>query len=217
MDKQPDNRNHRQEGRLMKEPIILFGCGGHARSVLDILHTNKVKNKIILVDKNAKENEQIMGHDVLKYYTPQNTSKLFPATGTNKNREKLLLHFGEKNFISIISCTAHISENVSTKAGTLVSHRAFLGTGVQTGLCCIINTGTIIEHEVEIGNYVHIAPGCIICGRSRIGNHVLLGAGSTVIDNITICDHVTTGAGSIIIQDITVPGTYAGVPARKIR
>ena len=56
MDKQPDNRNHRQEGRLMKEPIILFGCGGHARSVLDILHTNKVKNKII-TEKTEKSQE----------------------------------------------------------------------------------------------------------------------------------------------------------------
>ena len=33
----------------------------------------------------------------------------------------------------------------------------------------------------------------------------------------TICDNAVIGAGAVVTKDITEPGTYVGIPARKIK
>ena len=56
-----------------------------------------------------------------------------------------------------------------------------------------------------------------VAGRAQIGDFVMIGASAVVIDNIKICSHVTVGAGAVVVNDIREPGTYVGVPARKIK
>ncbi len=49
-----------------------------------------------------------------------------------------------------------------------------------------------------------------------LGDNVVIGTGSTVIGPVTICDNVIVGAMSLVNKDITEPGTYVGIPAKKI-
>lgn len=49
-----------------------------------------------------------------------------------------------------------------------------------------------------------------------LGDNVVIGTGSTVIGPITICDNVIVGAMSLVNKDICEPGTYVGIPAKKI-
>ena len=53
-------------------------------------------------------------------------------------------------------------------------------------------------------------------GEVELGRNVLIGAGATVIQCRKIADNTVIGAGAVVIRDITEPGTYTGVPARKI-
>lgn len=201
----------------MKERLILQGCGGHARSILDIIHRSQIDSEIILVDEHAGENEYIMGHPVVKDYMFEGGESVFPAIGDNCQRESMMKSFMDQEYITIISLDAYIAQDVNLGTGTLIAHRVHLGPEVNIGIGCIINTGSIVEHETKIGDFVHAAPGTTICGRCHIGSRVMLGAGSTVIDKITICSDVVIGAGSVVIHDITQPGTYVGVPAHRIK
>lgn len=49
-----------------------------------------------------------------------------------------------------------------------------------------------------------------------LGDNVVIGTGSTVIGPVTICDNVVIGAMSLVNKDISEPGTYVGIPAKKI-
>lgn len=200
----------------MKKRLVIFGCGGHARSVLDVLHKNGEFEEISLVDENADVYEKIMGHSVVKGYEWQYADFLFPAFGNNKIREEIMEAYGEEKFVAIISQNSYLGESVSWGCGTFVACGAHLGPDVKIGVGCIVNTGSIIEHESKIGNYVHVAPGSTVCGRSRIGNRVMLGAGSIVVDKVSIGDDVVIGAGGVVIHDIIHPGTYVGVPVHRI-
>lgn len=51
----------------------------------------------------------------------------------------------------------------------------------------------------------------------RFGDNVVIGANSVVVGPIDICDNVVIGAMSLVNKSIDEPGTYAGVPARRIR
>ena len=43
-------------------------------------------------------------------------------------------------------------------------HNSYIGPKSNIGNNCIINTGSIIEHDAKIGNHCHISTGCIING-----------------------------------------------------
>ena len=59
--------------------------------------------------------------------------------------------------------------------------------------------------------------GAHIAGTVTVGQSTWIGAGAVVSNNLRICDNVMIGAGAVVIRDIEEPGTYVGVPARKIR
>lgn len=49
-----------------------------------------------------------------------------------------------------------------------------------------------------------------------LGDNVIIGAGSTIVGPVTICDNVVIGAMSLVNVDISEPGTYVGIPVRKV-
>ena len=74
------------------------------------------------------------------------------------------------------------------------------------------NTGAIIEHECEIGEFSHICPGSVLTGGVKIGK-LFVGANSVISEGINIGDNVTIGAGSVIINDIPKNSKVVGNPA----
>lgn len=198
---------------------IVFGCGGHARSIINTFCINNIYQEIILVDKNAEKNEKILGFSVKKNYELDRDDVYIIAIGDNTIRKEMYNklqnnHIG--NCISVVSNSSHIGLDVSIGKGTFIAPYVYIGPQTSVGINTIINTGCVVEHESVIGSHTHIAPHVTICGRTNIGNNVFCGAGSTVIDKINVCDNVIIGAGAVVICDIVESGTYVGIPARKI-
>lgn len=199
--------------------LIIYGCGGHARSVLNTAFEIYNQDEIILVDDNARENEIILGCRVEKEWNSKDYTPFIVAIGDNSKRQQIFdsrCACGE-NPVSIISETSIIGIDSNIENGTFIAKKVSIGPEAKIGKNTIINTGSIIEHETIIGNHTHIAPGVTICGRCKIGNNVFIGVGVTVKDSIEICDNVIVGAGAVVIKDIIEQGTYVGVPARKIK
>jgi len=199
--------------------ILIFGCGGHARSVVNVIREIHGLENVMLVDENAKEKEVILGCKTECKYNLDEQDAFIVAIGENNNRKIIYENLREKHkghCISIISTHANIGMDAEVGYGTFIAQDVHIGSQAQIGDNTIINTGSVIEHEVIIGNHSHIAPHATVCGRSKIGNNVFCGAGSTVIDKINICDDVIIGAGAVVINDITESGTYTGVPAKKM-
>jgi acetyltransferase-like isoleucine patch superfamily enzyme len=59
-------------------------------------------------------------------------------------------------------------------------------------------------------------PGAKILGGAKIGNSCRIGSNSTILPNVEICDDVTIGAGAVVTKSITEPGTYIGIPAKRL-
>ena len=200
--------------------MILFGCGGHARSIVNVIRGLKENIEIILVDENATENELILGCQTFGEHAMGEKDVYIIAVGDNAKRKKLyaaLNHVALGRCVSIVAPNAHIGIDAKIGNGTFVSTNAYIGPQAEIGKNTIINTCSVIEHEVKVGDNTHIAPNATVCGRSRIGNNVFCGAGSIIIDQINVCNDVVLGAGSVVRADIKEAGTYVGVPARKIK
>lgn len=199
--------------------IFVYGCGGHARSIADVIRETYRETEIILVDERAEKDEVILGCRTLNKCEPEAGDRYIVALGDNEQRAQvyqMLLDMAQGCPASVVSKHAHIGMESIIGQGTFVAAGAHIGPQACVGNNSIINTGSIVEHEVKIGNNTHIAPRTVVCGRTEIGDYVFCGAGSVIIDKIRICDKVVVGAGAVVRENISEPGIYVGVPARKI-
>lgn len=196
--------------------IVIFGCGGHSRSVTDVLLSSSPGASLVFVDDHARDGEQIYGFDVYREYV-LGDERVFLAIGDNEARKKKLEDVGEKNLISIISGTAHRGHRSTVESGCFVGNFCHIGPETIIGKNTILNTASVIEHEVTVGSHCHIGPNASISGRCVIGDLVFVGVGATVKDHISICANVMIGAGATVIHNITESGTYVGTPARRIK
>ena len=94
---------------------------------------------------------------------------------------------------------------------TIINSQVIIGKG------CIVNTGAIIDHECEIGDFSHIAPGATLSGNVKVGKSCFIGANSTVIQGVKIGNNVIIGAGAVVIKDVPDNITIVGNPAKIIK
>ena len=193
--------------------IYIIGCGGHARSVADVILNNNPEQHLIFVDENAKDGETILGFPVVKVL-PNEAEQIFVAIGDNKKRKELSQ---DKKLINVISKYAYVSSSAKLEDGIFVGEGAHIGPLANIGQGTIINTNAVIEHEDKIGEFSHISVNTTVCGRVNIGSNVFLGAGSIVKDGISVCNNVTVGVGGVVVKNIINNGIYIGVPVRKIK
>jgi len=195
---------------------IIFGCGGHSRSVTDIILLEKPEASLIFVDDNAKDQEKLFGFEVVRRF-PIDNNPCFVAIGDNLKRMLKLAELAGHRVISVISPRAHIGLFAEIDQGCFVGNFCHIGPEAKIGVGTILNTSSVVEHEVHVGNYCHIGPNATISGRSEIGNHVFVGVGAVIKDNVKVCPNVIVGAGATVVKDITEPGTYTGTPARRVK
>lgn len=196
--------------------IVLYGCGGHSRSVADIILLNDPSMSLLFVDDNARNNEKLFGFDVVKQ-APLAPEPYIIAIGDNEKRKTKLVETGDSYLLSVISKYAHLGFNCSVGKGCFIGNFCHIGPDAVIGKNTIINNAAVVEHEVVIGSHCHIGPNATVSGRCKIGDVVFVGVGATVKDYITICSNVVIGAGATVVKDIVEPGVYVGTPAYKLR
>lgn len=205
----------------MKCKLLIIGANGHGKVVADIaLKMNKWQSIAFLDDdKNIKSSMgiEVIGKsaDAIKYISDHN---IFVGIGNNTVREKIQEELKDMgaSIPTLIHPTAIIGKDVKLGIGTVVMGGVVINCCSTIGNGCIINTGSTVDHDNLIEDFVHISPGAHLAGTVRVGKGSWLGIGSIVSNNLEIISGCMVGAGSIIVKDITESGTYVGSPARKL-
>lgn len=200
--------------------LVIFGFGGHARSIADVALAAGYE-KLLFIDENARNGEHFLGHPVQRERpaTISSAWSCIPAAGDNRRREAQLAVIREAGWpiATLVAPTATIGAGSSVAAGCFIAHHAHVGPMVRIGTGVILNTGAVVEHDCIVGEFTHISVNSTVAGRSHIGRLVFVGAGATVIDGVAIGDEITIGAGGVVVKPLYEPGIYVGVPARRIK
>ena len=127
-----------------------------------------------------------------------------------------------------------VLENPALKAATLIDPAAIIGRNTAVGEGCVVCAGTVltvscrleahvivnlnctIGHDTVLEPFCTVHPGSNLSGKVHVGACTDIGTGTKVIQGKTICPGCVLGAGAVVVKDITEPGTYVGVPARRI-
>ena len=197
--------------------LIIIGASGHGKVVADIATLNGYKD--IVFRDNDPEIKTCAGYPVLgpDTMTSELDGDVFIAVGKAETRRKLMERDANRNFPVLIHPSAVVAKIAEVGAGAVVMAGAVINPGARIGKGCIINTSSSVDHDCMVGDYVHISVGAHLSGTVVVGTGTWIGAGAIVSNNVDICADCVIGAGTVVIKDITEPGTYVGVPAKKMR
>lgn len=210
----------------MCHKIVIIGAGGHSKVIADIVLKNNY-NLLGFIDDNVElgtcifktENTKytVIGkvQDCLQLLKNDKEIKFIIGIGNNYIREEISKKY-ILPYITLIHPSANISFDVSIGEGTVIMANACINANAKIGNHCIINTGSIIEHDNVLDDFVHISPNATLCGIVQIGKYSHIGAGVTVKNNISITQKCIIGAGAVVVRNIEQEGTYIGVPANLI-
>jgi len=193
--------------------VCLYGAGGHAKVILDILKSNDIT--VLEIFDDNPDIESFMGIPVSHtgVYSP-----LIISIGNNRVRKTIAEKINQDVFSPFFyDKTAIISSCASIEEGTVVMQGVIIQSSVNIGKHCIINTGVSVDHDCAIQDYVHIAPRCTLCGNVEIGEGSFVGAGTVVIPNIKIGKWSVIGAGSVVTHDIPDNVIAYGSPCKIVK
>ena len=201
------------------DALLIFGAGGHGRVVADAARAAGVTG-LLASDRNAAlcQGELLPGVPLHlpDAPAPAQASTVHVAIGHNTARERESQALGLKRLHTVCHPAASVSPFAQLGGGSFVAAQAVVAPDARLGLGVIVNHGAVVDHDCCIGDFAHIAPGAVLGGEVRIGPGVLVGAGAVVLHGRSIAAGAVVGAGAVVRDNIDSPGTWVGVPARRI-
>ena len=205
--------------------IVIIGAGGFGREVAALIQDiNLVESKwnfLGFIDE-AVQGETVEGYPVLG--NMDDLAKMDPkpcaaiAIADSAARERLVNVCKEMGIAlpSLIHPTVVIGPKVVIGEGCIIGRNAAFTTNVQVGNYCILNIYCTFGHDTRVEDYVSMMSHTAIAGDVVIGRGCYFGLHCTVINLVTITAGCTFGAGCVVARNIDEPGTYVGVPAKRI-
>jgi len=196
----------------MKE-VYLYGAGGHAKVIIDILESNDT-----IVSEIYDDNSEIKIFENILVVQKNVCSPLIISIGNNVVRKTITENLSEISYSpAVCAKSATVSDKSEIDVGTVVMQGVVIQHSAKIGKHCIVNTSASIDHDCKIGDFVHIAPRATLCGNVEVGEGTLIGAGTVIIPNIKIGKWAVIGAGAVVIKDIPDYAVVVGNPAKIIK
>lgn len=204
----------------MEERLILYGAGGHAKVVANMIE--ELGGEVTaLIDNNMLHRVFLGKYSVyssLNEFEILSSDKFIVSIGNNESRKRIAeFDLRAKNFDIIKAKTAIVSNYAVVLNGTVVMPGATVNVDVKIGKHCIINTNASIDHDCVLGDFVHISPNVALAGNVIVGEGTHIGIGACVIQGIKIGRWATIGAGTVVIKDVPDGATVVGNPGRVIK
>lgn len=202
--------------------VVVVGAGGHAVSLTETIIAAGFE--IVAFTSSHSTRDELFGIPV---YAKAPTSTLVSdaalaiAVGDNSTRarlwEDLTREFHVDRFPTFVHPSASVSRYADLGPGTAVLQGAIVGSSARLKIGCIVNSGSIIEHECTLGDFASMGPGSAIGGRACLGDRVALGMGAVVKHGLDVGRDTVIGAGSYVHTDIPEKVVAFGSPARIVR
>ena len=204
--------------------LVVYGAGGHGRSVVALLRELGYFDIIGYVDDGYPIGDQVFGLEVLGgadhlATLAQNGVRMainaVGGIGDLQVRLSVFDYLHKAGFFNptVIHPTAFLEKSSHLDHGVQVFPFAYVGTEVQVGYGCIINTGAIVSHNCVLESYVNLSPGATLAGGVIVGEGALIGMQATVNLNVRVGQRVRIGNGATVKEDVPDGGV---VPAGSI-
>ena len=212
--------------RFDAQDVLIWGAGGHAKVVADILRHREARVIGFIDDLNPeRKGESFCGAKVLGTCSAMpgiyraGARRAFVAIGNNRARleaARILSDHGFE-FVTAIHASSVCHRQELIGLGSLVAAGAIIGPDASVGWHAIVNTAASLDHDCVVGDGSHLGPGAVIAGSSEIGRGASVGAGAVIVNRSRVGDFAVVGAGAVVLNYVPAGAVTAGVPARLLR
>jgi acetyltransferase EpsM len=204
--------------------LVIYGAGGHGRSLAALIQTLGAYEIIGFIDDGYPPDEVVFGLPLLgnNHHLEelvddgiQLAANGVGGIGDLKSRLNVyrLLNQAGLYCPTLVHPTAFVETSAELSDGIQVYPQAYIGTEVQIGYGCIVNTGTIVSHNCRLAAYVNLSPGATLAGDVQVGEGALVGMRATINLGIRIGERALIGNGATVKADVPDGGV---VPAGTI-
>jgi len=197
----------------------IYGAGGHAHVVIDVLRAQAIDVAGIFDDYPANRHPGHVGVQpgirIVGDRFPSLDLPIVLCVGRNGERAELASMLAAR-YHTAVHPSAIIARSVTIGEGTVVLHGAVVQPNTAIGRHVLVNTAASIDHDNVIGDFAHISPHATLCGHVEVGTGTHIGAGAVVIPKVKIGKWTTVGAGAVVLRDLPDHVTAVGNPARII-
>lgn len=194
--------------------ILIYGGGGHAKSVIDLIRANGAYHIAGIVDDGLEVSSQVMGipvlggGSILGSLAEQGLELAVNAVGGIGAPEKRIAVFEKLKlsgfaFPNLIHPRAVVEPTVKVGDGTQVFALAYVGSDSTIGFGCILNYGSITSHDCHLGDYVNLSPGATLAGGVKVGDCSQIGMRVTINLDLIVGSNVRVGNGATVKQGIS--------------
>ena len=208
--------------------VVIVGCSGHARVVVDILEQENRCHIVGLLDSVKPPGTEVLGYQVIgsdedlpALVAGQICDGIIVAIGDNWVRCRMVARIKqmlpEIRFVTAVHPSAQIAMSSSVGPGTVIMAGVVVNPGCHVGESCILNTGSSLDHDSRMEDFSSLAPHAVTGGGVRIGTCSAIAIGAIVSHSIRIGDNTVIGAGATVLKDVPDRVVAYGSPARVIR
>lgn len=202
--------------------LIIYGGGGHGKSLIDLVRMLGTYSIVGLVDDGLPAGSAIMGVPVLGGASILGllhqkglrlAANAVGGIGNILSRINVFERLFEAGFTcpTLVHPTAFVEPSASLAEAVQVMPHAYVGSEAQVGYGVIVNTGVIVSHDCRIGKYTNLSPGAILAGEVVVGEAGLVGMGVTVNLRVKIGPRARIGNSATVKQDVPEGGlVHAG-------
>jgi UDP-perosamine 4-acetyltransferase len=204
-------------------PIIGYGAGGHAKSLLEALRSEGRFEVVALVDDDpARDGADLLGVPVVARPVESwrdDVEHAFVGVGGVVEvdpRRRAFARLEAAGFVlpPVVHASASVSERADLGRGAQILAQAVVNAAARIGDGAIVNTGAIVEHDCVLGRSAHLGPRAVIGGEVEVGEGAHVGMGAVVVEGRRIGAGAFVAAGAVVAADVPDGAWAAGVPAR---
>lgn len=205
------------------EWIVIFGAGGHAQVIIDMIELIGEYRIAGLYDDNPNLlGKFVLGYPILgKINSNIIIKKGIIGVGDNDQRamiaEYIQQHAPDFEFISAIHPHSIIGKNVNISPGAAVMAGSVVNVNTSLGAHSIVNTMSSVDHDCVLEPFASVSPGAHLGGNVRIGERSFVGMGSIIIHNIQVGHDTVIGAGATVVNNLPENVIAYGTPAKVHR
>ena len=215
----------------MTRPLVVVGCGGYGREVLDVVHA--VNDTLpahdrwdllgVVDDAPAEVNLKRLARLDVPFLGAVDELARLPrdasyvaGIGDPRARRTVVRRIDHLGMVGaqLVHPSATVGSDTELGEGVVVCAGVRVTTNVTLGRHVHLNQIVSVGHDSTLDDFVMVNPLAAVSGDCHLAEAVLIGTCAAVLQGRRVGAEATVGASACVVRDVPPRVVVKGVPAR---